>query len=237
MYPPKVSIFPGKTVTAMAAAGLLLTTLSFAPRALATDQYALLPGGEINPAVSSTFPTGGSLVTSTTENFTSGTLNGSVVSSVIKNDSSNPYGGLTFTYLLTLGTGPADSASELTVGSYGGFSTDVSYNSGTGIAPNIFSRNNVLGGNVLQFQWTSGLPVGDSADLIVVQTSASNYGITSGGVLFDVASGVNLNDLYAPSTRAVPEVTGTAGLLAIALGGLFVFWYRVGNRKLAFATV
>lgn len=235
MYPPKVSIFPSNKVTAMAATGLLLTTLSLAPRAMATDPYALLPGGEINPAVSSTYPTGGSLVISATETFSSSTLNGTVVSSVIKNDSSNPYGGLTFTYLLTVSSTSPDAASELTVGSYDGFSTDVSYNNGSGVAPNIFSRSSTLGGNTLQFQWTgNGLPQGDTGELIVVQTSASNYGITSGGVIDD--STATLDDIYAPST-AVPEMSGTAGLLAMGLSVLFVFWRRFGNRELAPVTV
>lgn len=228
MYPQKVSIFPSNKVTAMAATGLLLTTLSLAPRAMAIpDPYTLAPGGEQNPALSSTFPTGGTTEATKTDTFSFGT----VVSSVIENDSSNPYGGLTFTYLLSFTSGNAgDAVSELTVGSYGGFSTDVSYNSGSGVAPNIFSRNNVLGGNVLQFQWTgSGLPAGDVGDLIVVQTSASNYGLTSGGLLFDIAPGINLDSsLYAPSTT-VPEMSGTAGLLAMALGVLFVFWRRVGD--------
>lgn len=201
---------------------------------MAIDQYALSPGGEINPALSSSFPTGGTTEATTSETFSSlGSLNGTVFSSVIKNDSSNPYGGLTFTYLINLtGATGSDAAFELTVGSYSGFSTDVSYKGGSGIAPTTFSRNNVLGGDVLQFQWTgsSELTAGDISALVVVQTDASNYGITSGALLLD-SGGLDLNNLYAPST-AVPEATGTVGLLALGVSVLFVFRRRIGSREL-----
>jgi hypothetical protein len=214
---------------------MFLSALSFAPRAVA-GPYALAPGGSIT-AASSTFPIGGTTVASKSESFLSASLNGTVVSSVISGDTSNPFGGLTFTYLVTLNSASPDDLSELSVGSYGGFLTDVSYNNSTGggVAPNIFSRSLVLGGNALQFSWTAaGLPPDETGALIVVQTSASNYGITFGGVIDDFP--VTLDNLYAPSA-VVPEVTGTAGLLAAGLGMVFILARRFGRRELAGVTV
>lgn len=198
-------------------AGLFLSTLSFAPRVLATP-YTLNPGTDI-PAQDPGYPVGGTVLDTTSEAFTSATLSGTVISSVISGDSSNPYGGLTFTYLLELNTTSPDAASRMTVGAYSGFIVDVTYSlTGSEVAPGDFSRS---GGNgdTLRFNWSAGgLPQGDTGALIVVQTDANHYQTNNGAVIDD--SIANLNDLLTP----VPDKTGTITLLAAGVGALFLFW-------------
>src|SRR5215831_6453701 len=75
-------------------------------------------------------PTGGTVLASSGAlAFASGTLHGTLTSSVILNDPSNPFGAgnLTFTYLLTNTTGP-DAIERMTIPGYGipGVSTDAS---------------------------------------------------------------------------------------------------------------
>lgn len=200
--------------------GLFLSVLTFLPRAEASI-YTLSPGQD-NSALPSSYPTGGSVLDSTNYSFASATLDGTVTSTVYTGDPSNPYGGLTFTYLVTLlSPQSSDSLSELTVGSYGGFQTDVSYNLvGTEVAPSDFSRTGGTG-DVLQFFWNNagGVLPGETGALIVVQTSALNAQIGMGGVIDSVPANVAV---YAP----VPE-PAIGSLFASGLAALFIFRRRL----------
>ena len=203
--------------------GLLLAMGLFAPRATASI-YTLSPGGTQNPADSSGFPVGGSIVgsplTSSFEtNTASGTLEGSVTSTVYSGDTSNPYHGLTFTYLLTISANSTDSSSELTADSFAGFLTDVSYNpSNGGIAPSFFQRSSGAG-EILHFSWSfNNVGPGQSGDLIVVQTGATSFGTGTGGVTD--GGGVTVSIL-----TPVPEPT-IGSLVSMGLGALFIFRCR-----------
>ena len=212
-------------VLRISTAGLLLSALAFVPRAQASI-YTLLPGDGITPA-SSAYPTGASILESTNYSFMSATLDGTVTSTVYTGDTSNPYGGLTFTYLVTLlSPQSTDSADELTVGGFGGFQTDVSYNlSGSEVAPAGgplepgFSRSDGTG-DVLEFFWSAngGILPGETGALIVVQTSAQNAQVGMGGIIDSVPANVAV---YAP----VPE-PAIGSLFATGLAALFVFRRR-----------
>lgn len=200
------------------AAGLSLAVCSMNPQASASV-YTLPPGGNIL-ANSSTFPVGGTVLDTVTAPFTSSTIDGTVVSQVISGDSSNPYGGLTFTYSLSMNTFGTDSASEMTVGSYGGFLADVSYDlTGSEVAPSNFTRSSTGDGSVIRFSWSNGggIMPGEEGALIVVQTAAKAFTPASGGVIDSQT--VNISTL-AP----VPE-PGTASLFLAALGA-FAVWRR-----------
>lgn len=202
-------------------AGLLLGAFALAPRATANPFYTLDPAGSIT-AVSSTYPSGGglSLLEQTNSSFNTGTLEGTVTTKVYSGDSSNPYGGLTFTYLLTLDNSGTDSSSEMTVGGFEGFSTDVSYNVGA-FAPSTFTRS--YDGNVVRFVWAGGgLPSGQTGDLMIVQTSAQNFGVGGGAVIDSRAGDVTI---LAP----VPEPS-IGALLTGGLGALVVFLRRRNSR-------
>src|SRR5579862_4002605 len=165
------------------AASLLSCACLLAPKAVASV-YTLAPGGNIT-ATSSVFPTGGTVVATNGFTFNSGTLDGIIQSTVYQGDTSNPYGGLTFTYSLILFSGSSDSLSELTVGSYGGFSTDVSYESIGGALPSNFSRTSGSG-DTLRFFFSNsngGILPGQIGDILVVQTSAQGFQTAMGGVI------------------------------------------------------
>lgn len=214
-------LLSGTRLNAAAAvlAGLFLSAVSFAPNVSATP-YTLTPGNDI-AALSTPGPVGGTVLDTTTENFSSATLNGTVICQVLSGDSSNPYGGLTFTYLLELNSTSPNAASRMTVGSYSGFTVDVGYHlTGSEVAPGDFSRS---GGNgdTLRFNWSGGgLPQGDTGALIVVQTGADKFQLANGAVIDD--SIANMNMMLAP----LPDTTGTITLLAAGVGVLFLFWRR-----------
>lgn len=219
---PRIAIprTASKTIGVLAASLLLCASL-FAPRAIA-GIYTLNPGGDIT-ATASLFPTGAHGVATNSSLFNSGTIDGSVTSIVFQGDTSNPYGGLTFTYFLTLFGDSSDSLSKMTVGSYGGFLTDVSYNSSfsAGVAPSDFSRN--ADGSILQFSFNNGggLLPGENAAEIVVQTSAQGFKTAMGGVIDSIPANVSV---LAP----VPE-PGVGSLFATGLGAL-LFWRRSLRR-------
>lgn len=198
--------------------GLLSSACLFAPCAIASV-YTLTPGNTIT-ATSSGFPSGGPVLSSITAPFASATIQGTVTSRVI-NDPANPYGGLTFEYLLTLSSG-TDNASQLSVGGYAGLPTDVSFNTTSpGLAPSFFSRSTtgVNNGDTLEFSWLlNKLSPGQSGDWVVVQTSAHVFGADSGSVIDSTAAGVSI---LAP----VPEPQ-IASLTAMGLGALFIFLRR-----------
>lgn len=211
----------------IAVTGILLSACSLALNSNAISIYTLTPGGN-EPALASSFPVGGATLDSISdpfvgtviENGTPITLNGSVTSTVIKGDSSNPYDGLTFTYQLMLNAVSTDSSSEMTIGSYGGVATDVSYNAIAGdVLPSNFTRSGGVGSTVrFLFSNSGGIGPGDTSALIVVQTDAQNYAQASGGVIDSQT--VNIATL-AP----VPE-PGIASLLITGLGTFFVFRRR-----------
>lgn len=213
---------------AVISAGLFLLTCLFARQASASI-YTLSPGANI-PAMGSGFPAGGTVEDTVVDPFDQSvvvdvagtmetiTLEGTLTSQAILGDLSNPYHGYTFTYLLSVTNTANDTASALSVGSYAGFTTDVSYNTNSGgVLPSNFSRSGGIG-NTLQFSFLNGggINPGQQGALIVVQTGASSYTAASGAVIDNQS--INLATL-AP---AVPE-PGVAGLAVTGLGAFLAF--------------
>jgi hypothetical protein len=204
----------------IAAIGMFLSAGLFAPLANASV-YTLVPGGSIT-ATSSSFPTGGTVLATTNSSFASasGSINGTVISTVYSGGG-NPYGGLTFTYLLMLSGSSTANVSQMTVGSYGGFLTDVSYNPiDGGTAPSNFTRSITGNGDAIRFLFSNagGLAPGQNGELVVVQTSATSYGFGPSGVIDGQTA-----DLTVLTPVPEPEI---GGLIAIGLGGLCVFRRR-----------
>src|SRR5262249_3341853 len=137
----------------------------------------------------SAFPTGGTLLDSISSSFSgsssSGVLIGTLTSAVYSGDASNPYGGLTFTYLLTMNGASTDNSSGFTLDGFSGRQTDVSYNlTGTEIAPSPFTRSSAGSGTTIRSPWFigGGLQPGQTGALIVVQPDAHVYGGSLGSV-------------------------------------------------------
>jgi PEP-CTERM motif len=173
----------------------------------------LTPGGGVS-GVAQPDPVGGVTLTNLTYSFVGPTFSGTISSSVISGDASNPWGGLTFTYQFS-NTG-GDAISRFTVSPFTGFFTDVSFQGGTAlpqIAPNLITRS--ADGSILRFNFDfPGLNVapGQSSSLLVVQTDATGYKPTIAGLID--GSTVNLTS-FAP----VPE-PASASLLLLGIGAL-----------------
>ena len=132
--------------------GIALSAALFAPVAGA-GVNTLAPGGVLAPGPSP-FPVGGTVLDNITDPFSNGILSGSLNSIVIAGDASNPYGGLTFVYQLSVSAGAVDSASQLSVSSFQFFQTDVTFNPSSGtVAPTLVSRSSL--GDVVRFSFFS----------------------------------------------------------------------------------
>ena len=94
-------------------------------------------------------PVGATLVHSAAVNFSALTFSGTLTSKVWSGDTSNPHGGLTFTYELSNNLVSADPIDRFTLSSYAGFLVDASYN-GPGIVPTAVQRNAAWQSNQLQ---------------------------------------------------------------------------------------
>src|SRR3954469_16704601 len=91
-------------------------------------------------------PVGGSILLGTgiAVPFSSATFHGTLTSTVIAGDTSNPYGGLTFTYLISNSAvgAPIGDIDRLTINDYAGFLVDASYQTpATGLPPTLVDRD------------------------------------------------------------------------------------------------
>jgi MYXO-CTERM domain-containing protein len=179
----------------------------------AVEAAPLAPGGVFPPApeagpVGVTIANTGPAVFAAADNSFTGTL----VSTVVQNDVTNPLGGLTFTYRLsnTDADGTPTSLERLTVPGFAGFLTDVSVDSPpSGSVPNFATRSGLDGGDVMGFSYIfTPLVPGSITALLVVQTNATAYQI-------DVASVINGSTASVTTFSPVPE-PAALGLLALS---------------------
>jgi hypothetical protein len=127
------------------------------------------PGGVAFPAPSDAGPTGTVIATSTLPfvGIPGAVFQGTVTSQVISGDTTNPHGGLTFTYQFTNDQSSDNSINRLTATPFGDFLTDVSFVDGTGVVPAFIDRG------------PSGDPVGFSFNNAPIGTGLVNPGDTS----------------------------------------------------------
>jgi hypothetical protein len=189
--------------------------------------YTLGAGGLIT-AASSGFPTGGTTLATATSPFSaSGVISGTLISTVISGDTSNPFAnGLTFTYLLSINASSPDSSSEMTVSSFANFQTEISYNkSGSEVAPNQFSRDSGSGDTV-RFHWLiPTIAAGQTGALVVVQTDATAWHPTLAGII----DGLTVN-VASLAPIAVPEPS-TFGLVFVGLAATALARRQSVRRK------
>lgn len=202
----------GRT-TAVFCLSLSLVLGICAPSALAVP---ILPGTVLFPAPAEADTAGGAVLVSTPVPFEASTFSGTLTTTVIAEDASNPLGGLTFTYLLQNNAVSPHAIERLTVISYAGWLTNVSYQPGSGIAPTLIDRaasTDVVGFGFMNAPLgPSTLMPGATSALLVIQTNAPAFAAGS-------ASVIDGSVVQVASYMPVPE-PATLALVMLTLGGL-----------------
>jgi hypothetical protein len=187
--------------------------------ALATQALAvpILPGMSAN-AVSEPDPIGGAiiagpLVTPLVSGAFTGTLRSTVIAGAV-----NPLGGLTFVYEISNGPNSPDPINRITVDSYNGFLTDMSYQPVVGnVAPTLMDRSG--SGDVVGYSFVppplgiGSLVPGTSSMLLVVQTNAPDFRTALASVIDGgVASGASYGPVPEPATSLLLLLAGSVVL-------------------------
>ncbi|MGD9645805.1 MAG: PEP-CTERM sorting domain-containing protein [Pirellulales bacterium] len=194
----------------------------------ATAQASLLAPGVTTLAVGEVEPGPSKIEDTLTVPVTAATFTGSLTSTVLSGDATNPFGGLTFIYDLSNDAGSPHAIHRFTVSNFTGFLTDVSYSlppqgPPVGVVPTLMDRG-PLPGDVVGFTFV-GLPLGAGAlapgsfaTTLVIQTDATSWTRSKAAVINGSTANV---DALAP--RAIPEPgTAAMALIGAALSG---FWY------------
>jgi hypothetical protein len=94
----------------------------------------------------------------------------------VVSDANNVFGAgkLDFVYQFSNNANSGDPNERISAGTFSGFSVDAGYVTGTGVAPESVTLS--AGGNVVGFNYfSSNLLQGQTTDLLVVETDATNY--------------------------------------------------------------
>ncbi len=225
------------------ACGLILACVAFLVAAccLVQPSYAVMltPGaatvvpGEGDPAAGAVVVGGGLPV-----NFVAPTYTGTLTSTVWTNDASNPFGlnALTFTYVISNSALSAHELHRLTVSSFDGFLTDVSYSTTlpAGLAPTFADRNGGIG-DVIGFSYPTPIPPvlvgpgpilpGLTTMIMVIQTNAVLFQPTLASV---IDGSTTMVSSFAPQ-HIIPE----PGTLALGGMGLACAAVAVTSRRRA----
>jgi MYXO-CTERM domain-containing protein len=176
----------------------------------------ITPGGVLNPAPAEADPVGGTVVGSLiSQPFAAGLFSGTLTTRVISGDTTNPYGGLTFTYTLTHDVGSITSLGRLTTIGWSGWLSDASYLLGdAGNFPQIIDRPGSLGEVIgFTFSGTPTAPIapGTTSTLLVVQTNATQFRQTIANVIDGAVAQVpTLSPIPTPGSVAILGLSGLA---------------------------
>ena len=156
------------------------------------------------------------------------TFSGSLTSTVLSGDISNPFpGGLTFIYELSNDKTSPHAIHRFTVSNFTGFGTDVSFSILSGGTPPTLMDRGPLPGDVVGFTFI-GLPLGagalapgSTATTFVIQTDATVWTTSKAAVINGSTANV---DALAPI--AIPEPgTCVMALIGAVMSG-FCCWRR-----------
>ncbi|MGB7158281.1 MAG: PEP-CTERM sorting domain-containing protein [Tepidisphaeraceae bacterium] len=210
-------IFKGTFVNAALAAGLLSIAAATANAAVVN------PGLEVG-ASAEVGPTGGTVVATSSQPVAALTFTGTLTSSVISGDTSNPFngsGGLTFVYQFTNTDTDATptSVTRLTVSEFTTFITDMSFVFNASLtAPTLADRS--ASGDVIGFSFLNPpagqgkVDPGDTTTLLVVQTTATSFAPSIASIINGTTAQV---PSFAPAAVPEPATAGLLGAGAVAL--------------------
>lgn len=196
---------------------LKLWVATVAILAAASVSYAApLPvGATLFPAPAEPGPIPGTVVDSVSSPFVTPTFSGTIVTTVISGDLSNPFGGLTFIYRVFNDIGSLHPVSRATMNGYTGWLTDASYQTpAVGVAPALINRPTAdfVGFTYFDAPLGSGLiGPGSSSAVMVIRTDAPAYRANFVSVIDGFVATV-------PSLSPIPE---PATLTLLAFAGIF----------------
>ncbi len=208
----------GKVAALLAASTLVLASSHATPLAYSSGSVALPLEAE---------PVGASLVTSLNSSFTginvflATNFTGTLLSQVWSGDTSNPYGGLTFTYVLSNDATSSvnDPLNFMKLSRFDGFQTDVSF-FGLGNVPTSVERSTALNlGRQISFEFATPtrLQPGTSSAILIIQTDALAWQLGNASIIDDAIA----NAFTLVPDVAVPEPTtlslALVGIVGIAL--------------------
>ena len=198
-----------RLVVALIVLAILLLAVVPARAALIAPGVSALASGEPNPV-------GGAVLATITSPFANPFYVGSVTTQVIGGDTSNPFGGLTFTYQVLVSPVSTGGIERINGLDYTGFLTDVSYLPGSGTAappPTTVDRGATgaqVGFNFVPPPLGAGtLPPSSISPLLVVQTNAFAFAPSVVNIIDGTVTAV---PSFGP---AIPE-PATLGLISLA---------------------
>jgi hypothetical protein len=201
-----------------AAAGALLLALSVS--AVASP---LVTGSTLFPSPAEPDPIGGAVVGSVTAPFSAPTFSGSLKTTVLSGDTSNPFpGGLTFVYQLINDATSTTQLARLSLSDFSSFKVDASYQvPAVGVVPPaVIDRNtdDVIGFSFLGAPLGPGaIGSGKSSSVLVLQTDATTFTDSRARVID--GSTAEMPTLAPRAGGGVPE-PASVGILGSVLAGL-----------------
>ena len=147
-----------------------------------------------------------------------GQFSGTLTTTVISGDPSNPFGGLTFVYQLANNTSSQAGIGRMTNINFTGFNTDVSAQPATGQIPDGVDRS-IGSGAVIGWTWSTppgaGLAPGQTSARLVVQTNAPAFQPVPANI-------IDGSTVQAASFGPLVPEPATAGVLTIGLGAMLI---------------